>query len=51
MVIGMVTGEEHMTKGILAYTPFGKAGQSLYVLYQGKRLFTVVCMLFFHSFY
>lgn len=47
MVIGMVTGEEHMTKGILAYTPFGKAGQSLYVLYQGKRLFTVVCMLFF----
>lgn len=51
MVIGMVTGEEHMTKGILAYTPFGKAGQSLYVLYQGKRLSTVVCMLFFHSFY
>ncbi len=52
MVIGMVTGEEHMTKGILAYTPFSeKAGQSLYVLYQGKRLSTVVCMLFFHSFY
>lgn len=51
MVIGMVTGEEHMTKGILAYTPSEKAGQSLYVLYQGKRLSTVVCMLFFHSFY
>ena len=32
MVIGMLTGEEHMTKGILAYTPFEKAGQSLYVL-------------------
>ena len=27
-----------------------KAGQSLYVLYQGKRLFTVVCMLFFSFF-
>ena len=30
MVIGMVTGEEHMTKGILAYTPFRKKLGSRY---------------------
>ena len=44
MVIGMVTGEEHMTKGILAYTPFGKSWAVAIRIVSGKTF--VYCSLY-----
>ena len=44
MVIGMLTGEEHMTKGILAYTPFGKSWAVAIRIVAGKTF--VYCSLY-----
>lgn len=44
MVIGMLTGEEHMTKGILAYTPFGKIWAVAIRIVAGKTF--VYCSLY-----
>ena len=43
MVIGMVTGEEYMTRGILAYTPFGKSWAVAIRIVAGKTF--VYCSL------
>ena len=44
MVIGMVTGEEYMTRGILAYTPFGKSWAVAIRIVAGKTF--VYCSLY-----
>lgn len=44
MVIGMVTGEEHMTNGIRAYAPFGRNYRTAIRLVLGKTF--VYCTLY-----
>lgn len=44
MVIGMVTGEEHMTNGIRAYTPFGCSYRIAIRIVMGKTF--VYCSLY-----